>query len=196
MTSRAYNQAATQGIVGQGLAWATEGLDDVERSDTAERVLDYLVSDLWRDDIGLFAASDFNTTHSYAARDAADITGGVNAAINVLGIDGVEPKYARWFDETFNRGLLQRAQRPNSVDDADDPRPPLPQDAGGEFGQAAVSNAAVEYDADADSWIVDDDRFRTGWALQLANQDIWISQWGGSFFEGRGVPGRSDEPPS
>jgi hypothetical protein len=41
-----------------------------------------------------------------------------------------------------------------------------------------------------------DDTFRTGPALYLANQDIWISNWAGDFYQGRGVPGRSDEPPN
>ena len=191
----AANQAATQGIAGQGLLWATEGLDGVDRTGIAESVLGYLVEDLWARDAGIFAAGTDTSTHTYTARDAGDITGGVNAAEAVLGIEGVKPKYARWFDNTFNRGLLQRAQRPNSVDDSDSPRPPLPPAAGGEFGQAAVYNAEVEYDAGADEWSVTDARFDTEWALYLANQDIWVSQWAGEFYRGRGVPGGSDEPP-
>jgi len=190
------NQAATQGIVGQGLLWATEGLSGVDRTDAAESVLGYLVEDLWNDEAGVFAATTDGTTHTYTARDAGDITGGINAADAVLGMDGVKEKYAQWFDATFNDAPLQRAQRPNSVDDSENPQPPLPPMAGGEFGQAAVYNAEVEYDADADEWTVTDDRFDTEWALYLANQDIWISQWGGDFYQGRGRPGASDEPPA
>jgi hypothetical protein len=26
------------------------------------------------------------------------------------------------------------------------------------------------------------------------NQEIWISQWGGDFYNGRGVPGESETP--
>lgn len=40
-----------------------------------------------------------------------------------------------------------------------------------------------------------DDTFRTEGSLYLANQEIWISNWGGDFYEGRGIPGQSDEPP-
>ena len=189
------NQAATQGIVGQGLTWASEGFDGVDRTATAESVLGYLVDDLWTDEAGLFAATTEGTTHTYTARDAGDITGGINAATNALGMDA-KAKYARWFDATFNQGPLQRAQRPPSVDDSESPQPPLPPAAGGEFGQAAVYNAEVEYDASADSWSVTDDRFDTEWALYLANQDIWISQWGGDFYQGSGRPGGSDDPPA
>jgi len=196
VTGGAANQAATQGIAGQGLLWVTEGLDGVDRTDTAESVLGYLAEDLWNDEAGVFAAGTETSTHTYTARDAGDITGGINAADAVLGMDGVKDKYAQWFDATFNDAPLQRAQRPSSVDDGDDPQPPLPPMAGGEFGQAAVYNAEVEYDADADEWTVTDDRFDTEWALYLANQDIWISQWGGDFYQGRGRPGASDEPPA
>lgn len=74
--------------------------------------------------------------------------------------------------------------------------------AGGEFGQVVVSNAAVEYDAGADEWTVVDDAFDCEGALYLANQEVWylanqevwVSRWGEAFFQGRGVPGRSDEP--
>jgi hypothetical protein len=41
---------------------------------------------------------------------------------------------------------------------------------------------------------VSDDRFRTAEALYLANQDIWISQWGGEFYQNSGVPGEVDAP--
>ncbi len=56
-------------------------------------------------------------------------------------------------------------------------------------------NQAVAYDTDSREWSVVDDSFVTADALYLANQDIWISQWGGSFFGGRGVPGRNDTQP-
>lgn len=55
-------------------------------------------------------------------------------------------------------------------------------------------NAEVEYDADADEWSVTGRTFDTEGALYLANQDIWISHWGGDFFQGRGVPGQNDSP--
>lgn len=77
----------------------------------------------------------------------------------------------------------------------DRPRRPPPA-AGGEFGQAAVSNSEVEYDTGADERTVTDDRFRTAEAFYLANQDVWVGNWGGDFYQGRGVPGESDEPPA
>ncbi|WP_275039684.1 hypothetical protein [Natrinema limicola] len=40
-----------------------------------------------------------------------------------------------------------------------------------------------------------DDRFDTEWALYLANQDIWIGQWAGDFYQDRGRSGHSDSPP-
>jgi len=195
VTGGSANQAATQGIVGQGLVWASDGFNDVDRTDLAESVLGYLVDDLWNEKAGVFAAGTDTSTHTYTARDAGDIVGGINAATNVLGMDDAKRKYGMWFNETMNRAPLQRAQRQNSVDNSDNPQPPLPPMAGGEFGQAAVVNAEVEYDADTDEWTVTDDRFDTEWALYLANQDIWISQWGGDFYQGNGRPGTNDDPP-
>jgi hypothetical protein len=106
----------------------------------------------------------------------------------------VQENYARFFNQTFNRGRLQRAERPQSRDENAEFTLPLPPAAGGEFGQAAVYNAEVEYDSEADEWSVTDDLFDTEEALYLANQDIWISHWGGEFYQGRGVPSRSDSP--
>ena len=187
------NQAATQGLVGQGLLWASR-VDGVDRADLADDVLGYLLDALWDDDAGTFASGEDASTYAITARDAGDVTGGLNAAEAVLGRSDVRETFARFFDETFNRGRLQRAERPPSRDpDADHPLP-LPPAAGGEHGQAAVYNAAVEYDVEADAWTVVDDRFDTEGALYLANQDIWVGQWGGRFFQGRGVPGESDGP--
>jgi len=47
----------------------------------------------------------------------------------------------------------------------------------------------------ADEWTVVDDTFTTSWTLSTANQDIWIGNWAGGFFKGRGVPERGDRPP-
>jgi plastocyanin len=190
----AANQAATQGVVGQGLLWASE-IDGVDHTDTAEDVLGYLLDTLWDGDASTFAPGEGASTYTITARDAGDITGGLNAADAVLGMNGVRDTYAQFFDATFNRGGLQRAQRPPSVDDTEDPVPPLPPMAGGEFGQAAVYNAEIEYDTDAGEWSVTDDTFDTEAALYLANQDIWIGQWGGDMYQGRGRPGHSDTPP-
>jgi hypothetical protein len=186
------NQAATQGVVGQGLTWASR-LDGVDRTDTAESVLGYLVEDLWDDDAGVYASGSDDATYTYTARDAGDVTGGINAADAVLGMD-VRGQFATFFDRAFNRGGLQRAQRPPSVDEGREDQPPLPPEAGGEFGQAAVYNTEVAYDTGSGEWSVTDRRFRTGQALYLANQDIWMSHWGGEFFQGRGVPGENDTP--
>jgi hypothetical protein len=191
----AKNQAATQGIVGQGLLWATR-LDGVDYADTAKDVLGYMLDELWDEDAGTFKPSETASAYFTTARDAGDITGGLNAADAVLEMDGIKETFARYFNQTFNRGQLQRAQRPSSVDRNAEFQPPKPPKAGGEYGQAAVYNAEVEYDPDADEWSVTDDRFKTGEALYLANQDIWISQWpGGDFYDGRGIPGESDDPP-
>lgn len=75
-------------------------------------------------------------------------------------------------------------------------RLPLPQNAGGQYGQAAVYNTEVTYDVDADEWNVTEDRFNTPQALYLSNQDVWIGQWGNQFYDGRGIPGETDEPES
>jgi hypothetical protein len=188
------NQAATQGVVAQGLLWASQ-LDGVDHTGTAEDVLGYMLDELFDDDAGTFASGAGDDTYRYTARDVGDVTGGMNAADAVLGMDGVQERYARFFDQTVNRGRLQRAERrPSRSEDAEHTLP-LPPAADGEFGQAAVYNAAVEYDADADSWAVVDDRFHTGAALYLANQEVWISNWGGEFYQGRGVPGQTDTPP-
>ena len=190
----AANQAATQGIVAQGLLWASQ-LDGVDHTGTAEDVLGYVLDELWDEDAGTFATGEGDTTYAMTARDAGDVTGGLNAAEAVLGMD-VKDVYARYFDQTFNRGRLQRAERPPSRDESAENTLPLPPAAGGEHGQAAVYNGEIEYDTGSGEWSVTDDRFYTAEALYLANQDIWISQWGGDFYQGRGVPGENDTPPS
>ncbi|MDS0475532.1 hypothetical protein [Natrinema sp. 1APR25-10V2] len=189
------NQAATQGLVGQGLLWASE-LDGVDHTDTAENVLGYMTDELWDADAGTFKSGSNATTYTITARDAGDIVGGLNAGDAVLEMEGAKELFARFFNQTFNRGRLQRAERPQSRDDSAEHTLPLPPEAGGEYGQAAVSNAVVEYDSNADEWSVTDDRFKTEWSLYLANQDIWIGQWAGDFYQGRGRPGHSDSPPS
>jgi halocyanin-like protein len=187
------NQAATQGIVAQGLLWASQ-LDGVDRSDLAGDVVGFMVDELWDDDAGTFASGTGDSTYAFTARDAGDITGGLNAADAVLGRSDARNLFATFFNQTFNRGRLQRAERPPShSQDAEFPLP-LPPGAGGENGQAAVYNGEIEYDTGADAWAVTDDRFYTAEALYLANQDIWIGNWGGDFYQGRGVPGQSDSP--
>jgi len=188
----AENQAATQGVVGQGLAWASQ-LDGVDHTGTAEEVLGYLSEELFDAEAGTFASGPDADTYLITARDAGDITGGVNAADAVLGMD-LKDQYAQFFDQTLNRGRLQRAERPVSRDEDAEHTLPLPPAAEGEFGQAAVYNAAVEYDTGADEWSVADDTFDTAAALYLSNQEVWLSQWGGEFYPGRGVPGRSETP--
>ena len=188
----AANQAATQGIVGQGLLWASQ-LDGVEHTEMAQRVVEYLLNELWDEEAQTFASGQDDDTYTISARDAGDITGGLNAADVVLGMD-VKETYAKYFDGTINRGRLQRAERPPSRDEDAEHTLPLPPAAGGEHGQAAVYNAEIEYDTDSDEWTVTDERFDTEQSLYLANQEIWISQWGGEFYQGRGVPGENDTP--
>jgi hypothetical protein len=191
----AENQAATQGIVAQGLLWASE-TDGVDHTDTAEDVLGYMTDTLYDEEAGTFASGEGESTYTITARDAGDITGGLNAADVVLGMEGAKELYATYFNNTVRRGKLQRAERPESRNESFEHTLPLPPEAGGEFGQAAVYNTEVEYDTEGDEWSVTDDSFTTADALYLANQEIWISQWGGDFYEGRGVPGQNDEPPS
>ena len=71
----------------------------------------------------------------------------------------------------INRGRLQRAERTPSRDGNAEHTLSLPPMAGGEH-----------------------DSFDTEASLYLANQEIWISQWGGDFYQGQGVPGGSDTP--
>jgi len=189
----AENQAATQGVVGQGLLWASQ-IDGVDHTSTAENVLGYLSEELFDEDAGTFASGSGETTYRITARDAGDITGGLNAADAVLGRSGIREQYAAFFNQTVNRGRLQRAERPPSRGENAEFPLPLPPMAGGEFGQAAVYNNGVEYDTNGGEWRVVDDSFDTEAAMYLANQDVWISQWGGDFYQGRGVPGGSDTP--
>jgi plastocyanin len=188
----AENQAATQGVVGQGLVWASQ-VDGVDHADLAGDVLGYMTDALWDDDAGTFASGEDASTYTISVRDAGDITGGLNAADAELGMD-VKDTFARFFNGTFNRGRLQRAERPPSREESAEYTLPLPPAAGGEYGQAAVYNAEVEYDTGAGEWSVTDPTFDTEGALYLANQDIWIGQWGGEFYQGRGVPGKNDTP--
>jgi hypothetical protein len=189
------NQAATQGIVGQGLVWASQ-IDGVDHVDLAGNVLGYLVDGLWDDDAGTFASAADASTYTITARDAGDITGGLNAADAELGTD-IKETFARFFDQTFNRGRLQRAERPPSRDESAEYT--LPPAAGGEYGQAAVYNAEVEHDIDTDEWSVTDPTFDTEGALYLAKTSGSASGAGsstrrGEFYQGRGVPGKSDTP--
>jgi plastocyanin len=188
------NQAAAQGAVGQGLAWASQ-IDGVDHLGTARDTLGYMRDELFDADIGLYRAGA-GSTQTYTARDVGDITGGVNAANAVLGLGSVKEQYAQFFNQCVNRGRLQRAERPPSRNQDAEHTLPLPPKAGGEFGQAAVYNGAVAYDADRDEWSVTDERFYTAEALYLANQEIWLSNWGGDFYGGSGVPGQTDEPPN
>jgi hypothetical protein len=187
------NQAAAQGAVAQGLVWASQ-VEGVDHTGPAGELVDYMLEELWDPDAGTFADGSGSGTYTVTARDAGDVTGGLNAADAELGMD-VERTFAAFFDGTFNRGKLQRAERSPSHSDSAANSLPLPSAAGGEHGQAAVYNSEVEYDTAADEWSVTDDLFRTEWALYLANQDIWIGNWGGDFYTGRGVPGKSDRPP-
>jgi hypothetical protein len=189
----AENQAATQGVVGQGLLWASQ-LDGVDHADTAEAVLSYLSDELFDEDAGTFASGSNDDSYRYTPRDAGDITGGLNAAEAVLGMSGVKEQYARFFNQTFNRGRLQRTERPPSQDQNAEFSLPLPPASSGEYGQAAVYNAAVEYHSGNDEWSVVDDGFDTDGSLYLSNQQVWISNWAGKFYQGRGVPGESDTP--
>ena len=189
----AENQAATQGAVGQGLLWASQ-VEGVSREDAARTVLEYMMEQLWDEDAGTFATGADDGTYTITAQDAGDVTGGLNAADAVLGMEDAQTLFATYFNQTFNRGRLQRAQRPPSLDENEEYVLPLPQNAGGKYGQAAVYNTEVAYHTDADEWEVTDDTFTTAPALYLSNQDIWIAQWGGSFYRGRGVPGQTDEP--
>ncbi|QAU11909.1 plasmid stabilization protein [Halorubrum sp. BOL3-1] len=187
------NQAATQGIVGQGLLWASQ-IDGVDHADTADDVLGYLTEELYDDEAGTFASGSDDSTYTITARDAGDITGGLNAADVLLDRPEVQSQYASFFNQTFNRGRLQRAERPNSRDENAEFTLPLPPMAGGDFGQAAVYNREVAYDTESDEWSVTDDTFDTEMALYLSNQEIWISQWSGEFYDGRGVPGQTNTP--
>jgi len=189
--SGAANQAATQGVAGQGLAWASQ-IDGVDYTDMADEVLGYLQEALFDAEAGVYASGTDDETYRYTPRDVGDITGGVNAANAVLDRSDIQSQYATFFNQTLNRGRLQRAERPQSREENAEYTLPLPPMAGGEFGQAAVYNAEVAYDATADEWTVTDDTFDTEQSLYLANQEIWISQWGGDFYQGSGVPGETD----
>ena len=186
------NQSGTQGVVGQGLLWASQ-INGVDRQDAAESILNYLLNELWDEQAGTFASDQDATTYTITPRHAGDITGGLNAADAVLGMDGVKDRFATYFNNTFNRRRLQRATRYSAYRPEGEYPLPLSPEADGEYGQAAVYNAEVEYDVDSDEWHVTDDSFDTPSSLYLSNQDLWISVWGGDHFPGRGVPGRSDQ---
>jgi hypothetical protein len=62
-----------------------------------------MTDELWDDDAGTFASAEGASTYAITARDAGDITGGLNAANAELGMD-VKETFARVFDETFNCG--------------------------------------------------------------------------------------------
>lgn len=192
--SGALNQAATQGMVIQGLVWASR-LGGVDYRALAERMLRYLLEELWDPDAGTFASGEGDTVYTISALDAADVVGGLNAGIHVLGRDDVEQVFGTFFDQTINRGRLQRADL--SVLSGGESRHDLPHpgDAGGPFGKAPVFNGEVEYDTERDEWRVTDDRFRAYPAMALACQTAWMGRIGERPYPGFGIPGRSDTPP-
>lgn len=189
----AENQAATQGIITQGLLWASQ-LDGVDRRDAAKSAFAYMIDELWDEKAGTFATGGDDRTYTITAQDAGDVTAGINAAEVVLDMEDVQDIFATYFNHTFNRGRLMRAQLKPSYYPNSEYVVPLPQDAGGEYGRSPSYNTEIRYDTEADEWEVTDDRFTTAQAEYLANQDIWISNWSGGFYNGRGVPGRTDKP--
>ncbi|MDT3437274.1 hypothetical protein [Haloarcula sp. 1CSR25-25] len=102
MQDGAANQAGTQGVVGQVLAWTSEP-DGVDDTGIAQTVLGYLVDDLWDEAAGTFASGPDDSAATITARDAGDVTGGINAADAVLGLE-VKDTYARWFNRTTPAG--------------------------------------------------------------------------------------------
>ncbi|MFB6283359.1 MAG: plasmid stabilization protein [Halobacteria archaeon] len=189
----AENQAATQGIVGQGLVYASQ-IDGIEHRSKATDVLGYMLDELWDRDAKTFMSGKGDDTYTISARDAGDITGGINVADAELGNNGARIKFAQFFNNTFRRGKLQRATMPQQRVENEQYTLPTPENAGGKYGQAPVYNTEVEYDTSNDEWTVTDGSFDTEQALYLANQDIWIGHWNGKFFKGRGTPGKSDKP--
>ena len=92
MQDGAANQAGTQGVVGQGLACVVLTLG-VDYTGTAETMLGYLVV-LWDEAAGTFASGPDDSAATITARDAGDVTDGINAADAVLGME-VKDTYAR-----------------------------------------------------------------------------------------------------
>ena len=90
-----------------------------------------MAAELFDAEAGTFVSGPDTDTHTITARDAGDITGGVNAAINVLGMENLQQPYTHFFNQTFNRGRLQRAQRPVSREEDAEFTLPLPPGAGG-----------------------------------------------------------------
>lgn len=109
-------------------------------------------------------------------------------------MDEAKEAFSGYFENTFVRGRLQRAQLENSRYPTRDHVLPLPSKAGGEFGQAQVYNTEVTYDPSSDEWEATDNTFTAAEAIYLANQNVWIGNWSGGFYVGRGIPGRTDEP--
>ncbi|WP_323191730.1 hypothetical protein [Halostella sp. PRR32] len=161
-----HNLAARQGAVGQGLVYAsTVGID---AEDAARSVCSYLLDDLWNPIALTFASGRDADAHAISVRDAGDVIGGLHAAAS-LGIDGADDRFVEFYDNTFDRGRLQRAQRLAAAD-GEDQEPPLPTGAGGRYGQAPVYNGEVAYDSRTDEWRVTDERYLADGGLYLAAQ--------------------------
>jgi hypothetical protein len=65
---------------------------------------------------------------------------------------------------------------------------------GPQAGSDDMASAAADY-ATALADVVEDNLAGNGRVEGgAANQDIWVGNWGGDFYQGRGVPGKSDTP--
>ena len=63
-----------------------------------------MLDELWNANAGPFKSESNADTYTIIARDAGDITGGLNAADPVLKMNSVKNTFARFFNQTFNRG--------------------------------------------------------------------------------------------
>lgn len=185
-TDEMVNQAAAQAAAGQGLYWASEAYN-LDTDDDTEAILEYLTEDLYDSGSGTFDDERDASVLETTIRDAGDLVGGLNAALEVLDQDEIEDIFRDFVQESIRHSRLQRAELRFSRDEVDRFRLPFPEDLPGQFGQPPVFNVSVALDS-TDDWEVTSNTFFTAEALYATCQLTWMSEIDNDEFPGRGIP--------
>ena len=182
-----YSQGSTQATAVQGLVYAHKvtGIDSYRVA--ALTAWDYMET-LWDEASGLYAPPSGAVDYIYSIRDVGDISGAVNALLNGLNLD-VDRRYATFFNTVVNRSGLLIAEGLATGGERDDDGIPVPENAGGAFGQAPVFATEVVYHTATGEWEVSNPRFTTADAMYASNQSMWMSTWAGRpAVAGFGIP--------
>jgi hypothetical protein len=122
--------------------------------------------------------------------EVGDILGALNSAVNSGGdsVDSgrIQDVYAGLFESIVSIGGLIQARVPVAMEVSPfelermgkniffaHPSVPTPDQAGGQFGTAAVHASEFRFDEDLGRWVVTNDRFETAGAMHTSNEMMW-----------------------